>query len=65
MPEQKKQGFVARLDGTKFAREHEEIWKFVKFAGVSIISAAAELIAQLVAIQIFKALQVESLLGFF
>jgi len=60
-----KQGFVARADGSRFAREHEEIWKFIKFTGVSILCAALELVTQLAAIKAYTALGVEKLPGFF
>jgi len=59
-----KKGIVARLDDTAFARKYGEIWKFIKFSGVSIVCAAIELVSQLLALPFFKSLGVEKLPGF-
>ena len=32
-----KKGFVARIDGTKFAIAHPELWKFIKALGVGTV----------------------------
>jgi len=60
-----KQGLVARLDGTAFARGHREIWTFIKFAGVSMVCAAVEFAAQFAARAFYKALDVRALPDFF
>jgi putative flippase GtrA len=53
-----------RLDDTAFAREHKELWTFVKFAAVSFFSAGIELAAQLAALPLFKSLGAERLPDF-
>ncbi|MCL2300854.1 MAG: hypothetical protein FWC27_12000 [Firmicutes bacterium] len=60
-----KQGLVARLDNTAFARNHKELWTFVKFAAVSTICAAVEFAAQFAARALYKALDVQTLPGLF
>ena len=56
-----KKGLVARLDATAFAKSHAEFWTFTKFAVVSVISAGIELGAQLVALAVFKAMNISRL----
>jgi len=65
-PEQpeKKRGLTARLDGSAFARNHKELWTFIKFTAVSTFCAGIELAAQLIALPIFKALNVTKLPDF-
>ena len=60
-----KQGLVAKLDGTAFARDHKEIWTFIKFTGVSMVCAAVEFAAQFAARALYKALDVQTLPDFF
>ena len=62
MPEQKKQGFVERMDSTAFAQGHKELWTFVKFMVAGFLSFVPELIAY----QILRALlrDVQALPGF-
>jgi len=42
-----KQGLVARLDSTAFARKRPELWKFVKFMVAGFLSAAPEFVTYL------------------
>jgi len=64
-PPPEKKGLVARLDSTAFARDHKEIWTFIKFTGVSMFCAAVELASQLIARGVFKALDVQKTPDFF
>ena len=60
-----KKGLVAKLDNTAFALKYAELWTFVKFTAVSMVCAATELIAQLAARALYKALGVQALPDFF
>ena len=60
-----KKGFIARMDGTKFARKHPELWKFFKALCVGAISSRPELVAYLLLCLLLNRLQVSYLPDFF
>ncbi|MDR2687154.1 MAG: hypothetical protein LBB75_05320 [Oscillospiraceae bacterium] len=60
-----KKGVIARLDDTAFARRHAEAWTFAKFAVVSSLSGLVELLSQLAALAVYRALNITSLPNFF
>ncbi|MCL1951663.1 MAG: hypothetical protein FWF60_02425 [Oscillospiraceae bacterium] len=64
MPEQKRT-LLERLDGTKFALAHAELWKFVKAACVGICSALPEMLTYLALCALFTRMAVTYLPDFF
>jgi hypothetical protein len=60
-----KQGFVARLDATKFALAHPELWKFIKALCVGGLGAIPELISYMLLCSLFAKLAVTYLPNFF
>ncbi|MCL2300855.1 MAG: hypothetical protein FWC27_12005 [Firmicutes bacterium] len=60
-----KQGLVARLDNTKFALAHAELWKFLKALCVGGIGAVPELISYMLLCSLFARLAVTYLPNFF
>ena len=60
-----KKGLVDRLDETAFARKNAELWTFVKFAVVSSLSGVVELTSQLIALAVYRAVNVTALPNFF
>jgi len=63
-PEPKK-GLVDRLDATKFALEHGELWKFIKALFVGMIGAVPELISYMLLCSLFARMAVTYLPSFF
>ena len=60
-----KQGLVARLDATKFALAHVELWKFIKALCVGGLGAIPELISYMLLCSWFARLAVSYLPNFF
>ena len=60
-----KKGFIARIDGTKFARRHPELWKFFKALCVGAISSRPELVVYLLLCLLLTRMQVSYLPSFF
>jgi len=60
-----KKGLVARLDATKFALAHAELWKFIKALFVGMIGAVPELISYMLLCSWFARLAVSYLPNFF
>jgi len=60
-----KQGLVARLDATKFALAHVELWKFIKALCVGGLGAIPELISYMLLCSWFARLAVTYLPNFF
>jgi putative flippase GtrA len=58
-------GFVARLDNTKFALGHPELWKFIKALCVGGMSALPEMIVYMLLCSLFTKLAVSYLPDFF
>ena len=56
-----KQGLMARLDGSAFARKYAELWTLAKFAVISTMGATVEFAAQFAARAFYKALDVQAL----
>jgi len=58
-------GFVARIDGTKFALGHPELWKFLKALCAGACGALPELIVYMALCALFTRMQVTYLPDFF
>ncbi|MDR2753989.1 MAG: hypothetical protein LBB50_06750, partial [Oscillospiraceae bacterium] len=56
---------IARFDNHKFARKFPEVWKFVKFACMGVITAIPEMATQFLVLYGFRALHVTTLPNFF
>lgn len=56
---------VRKIDNHSLARNHPEIWKFIKFVLVSILGAGPQTAAQLGFSYLFKALGTDTLPNFF
>jgi len=63
-PEAKK-GLVARMDSTKFALGHPELWKFIKASAAGACGALPELIVYMLLCGLFTRMQVSYLPDFF
>jgi len=57
--------FIARIDGTKFALGHPELWKFIKALLVGMISALPEVVSYMLLCSLFTKLTVTYLPDFF
>ena len=60
-----KKGLVERLDATKFALDHVELWKFIKALCVGGIGAIPELISYMLLCSLFARMAVTYLPNFF
>jgi len=60
-----KQGVVARLDSTKFALAHPELWKFVKALFAGMCGAVPEVLSYFLLCSLFTRLAVSYLPNFF
>ena len=60
-----KQGFVARLDSTKFALDRPELWKFIKALCVGGMGALPEMIVYMLLCSLFTRMAVSYLPNFF
>jgi len=60
-----KKGFIAKIDETKFALGHPELWKFIKALGAGACGALPELIVYMLLCSLFAKLAVTYLPDFF
>jgi len=60
-----RKGFVARLDNTKFALAHPELWKFIKALFAGMCGALPEMVTYLLLGSLFTRMQVTYLPDFF
>jgi len=65
LPDAPKKGLVARLDSTKFALAHVELWKFLKALFAGACGALPELVAYMLLCSLFTRMQVSYLPNFF